>query len=297
MCATASRSTPDRTTASRPSPLQPWRAGAGAPMRAPISPASHARLRSLTTAAFRAAGMVTLCGAGRALLRSDEPSGSVRSTLLRRRSSSLRRPLHPRPRQVLGRVGAGAVYATPGRGDGEDQVLIACLRPVRLQGVRGSGRRHRRGAEPSDEPFQPQMPAARKAEGLAGVVLVAPVPPTPVGVTEQVRETVSHAYDDEEAVLQSIDLMLTHGGLPPELRRQVVEDGLRAGDQAPSRVAGPGPAPGRVSRCRGHRGAGARSRGRPRQGRPADRGHRSPAAPDPDRFADRPGGHRPPLAP
>ncbi|MCC3772593.1 alpha/beta fold hydrolase [Streptomyces sp. UNOC14_S4] len=77
-----------------------------------------------------------------------------------------------------------------------------------------------------------QMLAARKPEGLAGVVLVAPAPPAPVGVTEQIQETVSHAYDSEEAVLRSIDLMLTHSGLTPELRRQVVEDSLRAGDQA-----------------------------------------------------------------
>ncbi|MET8956934.1 alpha/beta fold hydrolase [Streptomyces sp. NPDC004393] len=77
-----------------------------------------------------------------------------------------------------------------------------------------------------------QMLAARRPEGLAGAVLVAPAPPAPIGVTEQVQETVSHAYDNEEAVLRSIDLMLSHGGLTPELRRQVVEDSLRGGDQA-----------------------------------------------------------------
>ncbi|MEU6672321.1 alpha/beta hydrolase [Streptomyces sp. NPDC046727] len=77
-----------------------------------------------------------------------------------------------------------------------------------------------------------QLLAARRPEGLTGVVLVAPAPPAPIGVTEQVREMVAHAYDDEEAVLRSIDLMLTHGGLTPELRRQVVEDSLRGGDQA-----------------------------------------------------------------
>ncbi|WP_424887145.1 alpha/beta fold hydrolase [Streptomyces sp. XH2] len=77
-----------------------------------------------------------------------------------------------------------------------------------------------------------QMLAARKPGGLAGVVLVAPAPPAPIGVTEQVQETVSHAYDNEEAVLRSIDLMLTHDGLTPELRRQVVEDSLRGDDRA-----------------------------------------------------------------
>ncbi|WP_367141012.1 MULTISPECIES: alpha/beta fold hydrolase [Streptomyces] len=77
-----------------------------------------------------------------------------------------------------------------------------------------------------------QMLATRRPEGLIGVVLVAPAPPAPIGVTEQVREAISRAYDNEEAVNQSIDLMLTHGGLTPELRRQVIEDSLRAGEQA-----------------------------------------------------------------
>ena len=46
------------------------------------------------------------------------------------------------------------------------------------------------------------------------------------------QEAVSHAYDSEETVLQGIDQMLTHGGLAADLRRQVVEDSLRAGEQA-----------------------------------------------------------------
>ncbi|WBO68695.1 alpha/beta fold hydrolase [Streptomyces camelliae] len=77
-----------------------------------------------------------------------------------------------------------------------------------------------------------QMLAARRPAGLTGVVLVAPAPPTPIGVTEELQETVSRAYDSEETVLRSIDLMLTDGGLTPELRRQVVEDSLRGGEQA-----------------------------------------------------------------
>lgn len=77
-----------------------------------------------------------------------------------------------------------------------------------------------------------QILAARKPVGLAGVVLVAPAPPAPVGVTAQTQETMSHAYDDEDAVRQSIDLTLSHGGLTPELRRQVVEDSLRGGERA-----------------------------------------------------------------
>ncbi|MFD4502977.1 alpha/beta fold hydrolase [Streptomyces sp. NPDC058457] len=77
-----------------------------------------------------------------------------------------------------------------------------------------------------------QLLAARKPAGLRGVVLVAPAPPAPIGVTEQMQEMAFHAYESEEAILQSIDLMLTHGGLTPELRRQVVEDSMRGGEQA-----------------------------------------------------------------
>lgn len=77
-----------------------------------------------------------------------------------------------------------------------------------------------------------QLLAARKPAGLAGVVLVAPAPAKPVGVTEQLREAVAHGYDSEETVLQGIDMVLTNGGLSAELRQQVVEDSLRAGDEA-----------------------------------------------------------------
>jgi pimeloyl-ACP methyl ester carboxylesterase len=77
-----------------------------------------------------------------------------------------------------------------------------------------------------------QTLAARRPSGLRGAVLVAPAPPAPVGVTAQLQQLTSHAYDSEDTVHESIDLMLTHGGLTPELRQQVVEDSLRAGDEA-----------------------------------------------------------------
>ncbi|MGF1425751.1 alpha/beta fold hydrolase [Kitasatospora sp. LaBMicrA B282] len=77
-----------------------------------------------------------------------------------------------------------------------------------------------------------QLVAARRPAGLAGVVLVAPAPAAPVGVTEQLQEEVGRAYESEASVLRSVEVMLTDGGLSPELRRQVVEDSLRAGDEA-----------------------------------------------------------------
>jgi pimeloyl-ACP methyl ester carboxylesterase len=77
-----------------------------------------------------------------------------------------------------------------------------------------------------------QALAARGPAGLAGVVLVAPAPAAPVGSTEQLQQLTMHAYDDEQTVQQGIDQMLAHRPLPADLRRQIVEDSLRAGEEA-----------------------------------------------------------------
>ncbi|MES4908654.1 MULTISPECIES: alpha/beta hydrolase [unclassified Streptomyces] len=77
-----------------------------------------------------------------------------------------------------------------------------------------------------------QVLAARKPAGLAGVVLVAPAPPAPVGVTPELQETVSRAYESEETVQQSIDGMLTNRKLTAELRQQVLEDSLLGASEA-----------------------------------------------------------------
>ena len=77
-----------------------------------------------------------------------------------------------------------------------------------------------------------QALAARRPAGLAGVVLVAPAPAAPFGSTEQLQQLTMHAYDDEQTVQQSIDQMLTHQRLPAEVRKQIVDDSLRAGDEA-----------------------------------------------------------------
>ncbi|MFI1179687.1 alpha/beta fold hydrolase [Streptomyces sp. NPDC020799] len=77
-----------------------------------------------------------------------------------------------------------------------------------------------------------QVLAARRPAGLKGVVLVAPAPPAPAGVTAEAQENIAHAYDSRETIDQSIDLMLTNGGLSQALRQQVHEDSSRAGDEA-----------------------------------------------------------------
>jgi pimeloyl-ACP methyl ester carboxylesterase len=77
-----------------------------------------------------------------------------------------------------------------------------------------------------------QAVAARRPAGLAGVLLVAPAPTAPVGSLEQLQQLTMHAFDDEQSVQQSIDHMLTHQSLRAELRKQIVDDSLRAGSDA-----------------------------------------------------------------
>jgi pimeloyl-ACP methyl ester carboxylesterase len=40
-----------------------------------------------------------------------------------------------------------------------------------------------------------QLIASRRPEGLVGLVLVAPAPPTPLRFPDEMRETQIHAYD------------------------------------------------------------------------------------------------------
>ncbi|MFD9509582.1 alpha/beta fold hydrolase [Streptomyces mirabilis] len=77
-----------------------------------------------------------------------------------------------------------------------------------------------------------QVLASRRPAGLNGLVLVAPAPPAPVGVTTELQEVMCHAYDNPDTINRSIDLMLTNGGLGEEARRQVHDDSSRAGDAA-----------------------------------------------------------------
>ncbi|MEV6171626.1 alpha/beta hydrolase [Streptomyces sp. NPDC051954] len=77
-----------------------------------------------------------------------------------------------------------------------------------------------------------QVLASRRPAGLKGAVLVAPAPPAPVRVTPEFQEALSHAYDSAETIDQSIDRVLTNGGLSAEARQQVHEDSSRAGEAA-----------------------------------------------------------------
>lgn len=70
-----------------------------------------------------------------------------------------------------------------------------------------------------------QLLASRKPVGLAGLVLVAPAPPTPVHLPQAAREQQLHAYDNRETVLQSINFLTAR---PPDedVTQQIIEDSL-----------------------------------------------------------------------
>lgn len=70
-----------------------------------------------------------------------------------------------------------------------------------------------------------QFAASRHPEEFMGLVLVAPAPPTPLRLPEEMRETQIHAYDNRENVLQTIRFLSARMP-PPEIVEQIVEDSM-----------------------------------------------------------------------
>ncbi|MFP4893417.1 alpha/beta fold hydrolase [Paraburkholderia sp. EG304] len=77
-----------------------------------------------------------------------------------------------------------------------------------------------------------QLIASRRPEGLEGLVLVAPSPPSPMLLSEEERATLSGAYQSRESVEFVIDNVLTARPLDAACREQVIEDSLKAAPQA-----------------------------------------------------------------
>jgi 3-oxoadipate enol-lactonase len=71
-----------------------------------------------------------------------------------------------------------------------------------------------------------QIVAARQPEELAGLVLVAPAPPTPMPIPEAQRAAMLDSYGSREGVQQALSV-LAGGPLSSKLREQVIEDTLR----------------------------------------------------------------------
>jgi 3-oxoadipate enol-lactonase len=76
-----------------------------------------------------------------------------------------------------------------------------------------------------------QIIAARRPQQLAGLVLIAPAPPTPMPVPETIRTAMLAQYSSRAGVLQALAVL---GGesLSSELREQVIEDTLRGAPEA-----------------------------------------------------------------
>ncbi len=79
-----------------------------------------------------------------------------------------------------------------------------------------------------------QILAGRRPTGLEGLVLVAPAPPTPMQVPEEVRAGMLASYQSREGVLQALGV-LAGSPLPRTLQEQVIADTL-SGEAAAKRA-------------------------------------------------------------
>ncbi|CAE6824181.1 alpha/beta fold hydrolase [Paraburkholderia haematera] len=77
-----------------------------------------------------------------------------------------------------------------------------------------------------------QLLASRRPNGLEGVVLVAPSPPSPMVLSDEQRAAMAAAYDSRESISWVLDNVLTANLLTPADREQVIVDSLRGAPQA-----------------------------------------------------------------
>ncbi len=76
-----------------------------------------------------------------------------------------------------------------------------------------------------------QLIASRNPEGLRGLVLVAPAPPTSQRLPDEMRETQIHSYDNRENVLETIKFLSSR--MPaPAVVEQIVEDSMSGSREA-----------------------------------------------------------------
>jgi pimeloyl-ACP methyl ester carboxylesterase len=82
-----------------------------------------------------------------------------------------------------------------------------------------------------------QLTASRRPVGLAGLILVAPSPPSPMSMPPEAREMMAASYTSRETVELTIDNVLTSKPLSGDDREQVIRDSLRGA--RPAKVAWP----------------------------------------------------------
>ena len=77
-----------------------------------------------------------------------------------------------------------------------------------------------------------QLLGSRHPAGLAGLVLVAPSPPTPMNVPLAVRQGMVNAYDSRESILATVEQVLAANPLQPGDLEAIVQDSLRGAPAA-----------------------------------------------------------------
>ena len=79
-----------------------------------------------------------------------------------------------------------------------------------------------------------QLMASRQPAGLAGLVLVAPSPPSPMSLPLEVRQGMVHAYDSRDSILATVVRVLAGTAVSPDDLEQVVSDSLEGAPAAKS---------------------------------------------------------------
>jgi pimeloyl-ACP methyl ester carboxylesterase len=82
-----------------------------------------------------------------------------------------------------------------------------------------------------------QLIASRRPKGLAGLVLVAPSPPSPMKVPLDVRQAMVEAYATRESIIATVAQVLAANALSPDDLETVVSDSLRG--STPAKTAWP----------------------------------------------------------
>lgn len=77
-----------------------------------------------------------------------------------------------------------------------------------------------------------QLAASRRPRGLAGLVLVAPAPPTPLALPLDARQGMVHAYDSRESIVATVQQVLAPGGLSGGDLDTVIADSLAGASSA-----------------------------------------------------------------
>ena len=72
-----------------------------------------------------------------------------------------------------------------------------------------------------------QLVASKRPSGLAGLVLVAPSPPSPLGLPLEVRQGMVGAYDSRESIVATVDQVLAGNALATGDLEIVIADSLQ----------------------------------------------------------------------